>query len=263
MTYRLDSDIPHPYGWPRPRAAKSFVYQPTLTEISSPGHWIDYDRESFLNSLPSRPESFWKLSRRPTKVAWIVSNCKSPSEREKYVDELKRHVQVDIFGRCGKQRCDRNYDGKTIDSCTKRVDKEYKFYLSFENSFCDGYATEKFWWRLSMNVVPVVMGQANYSLIAPPHSLINVGDFETPGSLAEFLKGMSDEEYLSYFWWKDHYEVSLSQRESFCKLCAMLNDEEIPTKTYDMTTWWKKGGHCKDKGSFYWSKPGQNWIARP
>ena len=50
----------------------------------------------------------------------------------------------------------------------------YKFYLSFENSLCVDYITEKFWKVLAYDVVPVVMGDGNYSRDAPPKSFINV-----------------------------------------------------------------------------------------
>ena len=37
------------------------------------------------------------------------------------------------------------------------------FYLAFENSFCDHYVTEKMWRWLKKDIVPVVMGKADYS----------------------------------------------------------------------------------------------------
>lgn len=38
-------------------------------------------------------------------VAWFVSNCKTPSAREKYVAELQKYVQVDVYGACGPFKC--------------------------------------------------------------------------------------------------------------------------------------------------------------
>ena len=45
------------------------------------------------------------------------------------------------------------------------LDKGYKFYLSFENSLCSDYVTEKFWKILKFNIVPVVLGGADYSKV--------------------------------------------------------------------------------------------------
>ena len=40
-----------------------------------------------------------------------------------------------------------------------RLATHYMFYLSFENSLCDDYVTEKLWGWLKRDIVPVVMGQ--------------------------------------------------------------------------------------------------------
>ena len=63
------------------------------------------------------------------------------------------------------------------------------FYLSFENSLCEDYVTEKLWQWLRRDIVPLVMGQANYSAIVPPHSVINALDFSVPKDLGVFLYG--------------------------------------------------------------------------
>lgn len=70
-------------------------------------------------------------------VAWVVSNCHAHSKRMKYVQMMKKYINVDIFGRCGKA-C--NSSG---DNCIKELSSNYKFYLAFENSLCEDYVTEK------------------------------------------------------------------------------------------------------------------------
>jgi len=50
-------------------------------------------------------------------------------------------VQVDIYGKCGQLSCPRSDDQR----CLELLERDYKFYLSFENSNCDEYITEKFW----------------------------------------------------------------------------------------------------------------------
>ncbi len=43
--------------------------------------------------------------------------------------------------------------------CQSRIQKDYKFYLAFENSLCKHYVTEKFWERIPYDMVPIVMGR--------------------------------------------------------------------------------------------------------
>ena len=70
---------------------------------------------------------------------------------------------------------------------------KFYFYLAFENSICNDYVTEKFFRGLQViianldgpwenqdsqaPVVPIVLGGANYSALAPNHSFIHVDDF--------------------------------------------------------------------------------------
>ena len=63
------------------------------------------------------------------------------------------NFQVDIFGECSARSCKR---GET--ACEPNVAAIYKFYLSFENSFCSEYVTEKFYNYMAKDIVPVVLG---------------------------------------------------------------------------------------------------------
>ncbi len=45
----------------------------------------------------------------------------------------------------------------------------YKFYLAFEESWCLDYITAEFYKALEFDVVPVVLGGADYNELAPPH----------------------------------------------------------------------------------------------
>ena len=42
-------------------------------------------------------------------VAWMVSNCDPPSQRNVYADELRRHIDVDVYGKCGNRKCGGRY----------------------------------------------------------------------------------------------------------------------------------------------------------
>ena len=59
----------------------------------------------------------------------------------KYVQELRKYINVDIYGRCGDiHYCDKDSE---YEDCRARTVRQYKFYLSFENSNCREYITEK------------------------------------------------------------------------------------------------------------------------
>ena len=59
---------------------------------------------------------------------------------------------------------------------------KFKFYFSFENSYCDDYITEKFWRRgINIGVVPIVAGlsRKDYQKTTkmPEHSFVHLEDF--------------------------------------------------------------------------------------
>ena len=103
----------------------------------------------------------------------------------------------------------------------------FQFYLAFENSLCEDYITEKFWKVLNFNVIPVVLNGVNMSAVAPPHSYIDIKQFENiAGDIyhlnrfeetfmrryfiteaAKYLIKVSEDEELfaSYFWWRSFY----------------------------------------------------------
>ena len=96
-----------------------------------------------------------------------------------------------------------------------------------------------------MDIVPIVMGGANYSAIAPQGSYIDVNDFSSAEKLAEELKRLSNnrEEYLNFFRWKAKTKVIPEQWG--CNLCKSLQDPK-PSKTYeDLGAWWRGGGNCQ------------------
>ena len=114
----------------------------------------------------------------------MVSNCNSTSDRDHYAMKLGSLVPVDIYGKCGNLTC----SSKDHAACLKMLDKSYKFYLSFENSVCNDYVTEKFFKIFRFSMIPIVLGGDNYSTVAPRKSYIDVNDFESVEKLADYLK---------------------------------------------------------------------------
>ena len=171
--------------------------------------------------------------------------------------ELRRHVGVGVFGDCGGRPCD--------DECVAgAVEAAHMFYLAFENSVCADYVTEKLFERLQAAsgrpMVPVVMGGAQYADVVPERSVIDVRDFDGPADLAKYLGELVEDEheYLSYFWWRDHYKVVDSAeclRMSFCRLCEMLNEEQLAPGHYeDFAEWWRRDGHCLPAEDIPWAR---------
>ena len=46
-----------------------------------------------------------KMHGKKKMVAWFVSNCMTTSGREHYADELKKYVELDVYGACGQLEC--------------------------------------------------------------------------------------------------------------------------------------------------------------
>ena len=93
---------------------------------------------------------------------------------------------MDVYGQCGDLPCPKAARGH--DYCFEDLSANHSFYLAFENSNCVDYITEKFWRTLTKPTIPIVMGGGHYKKEAPPHSYIDVNDFPSVKSLADYLK---------------------------------------------------------------------------
>lgn len=167
-------------------------------------------------------------------VVWHASNCHTPSKRGDYVKQLKKHIVVDIVGKCGPSK-----KGDSFNSTIRlghpvtlnEVDNfnRYKFYLSFENTFCDQYITEKVYkiFQDDITVVPVVRGSGPYKDLLPPGSYIDAADFTTPQALAEYLNKLdkNDTLYNQYFKAREKcvcYNIFRRENAWPCAVCRKI-----------------------------------------
>ncbi|XP_053576133.1 3-galactosyl-N-acetylglucosaminide 4-alpha-L-fucosyltransferase FUT3-like [Bombina bombina] len=203
MTYQADSDIFTPYGW--------------LEKHDS--------HENFTIPLKK------KL------VAWVVSNWNPNYRRTKYYLELKKYIEIDIYGH-GKMLLPRNKQRMILST--------YKFYLAFENSIHKDYITEKLWYNVfNSGTVPVVMGppRANYERFLPPDSFIHVDDFHSPKELASYLLELDkyDKRYQQYFNWRSKFKPvgNTSFATHCCKVCKALKEAPVYRTIPSIDKWFK------------------------
>ncbi|CAH8668006.1 unnamed protein product [Schistosoma margrebowiei] len=217
ISYRMDSTIYVPYH----------NYIPFVASHGPDTKYV----------LPSRNYATGKSKM----VAWFVSNCQPKGPRMMYGKELSRYIQVDIYGRCGILTCPREVDSQ----CFTLLGKHYKFYLSFENSLCPDYITEKFYGNaLINNIIPVVMGASyeEYKRVAPPHSFIHVDQFESPEKLANYLKYLdrNDTAYNEYFSWYEHGTIGVWFPLPQCAICLLAHTaHKLKPYTFpNVSKWW-------------------------
>ncbi|XP_021956410.2 glycoprotein 3-alpha-L-fucosyltransferase A isoform X1 [Folsomia candida] len=192
-------------------------------------------------------------------AAAFVSNCAAWNDRMGYITELKKYIDVDVYGSCGELTCSRF--GR--EDCFGMLKKDYYFYMSFENSNCRDYVTEKLYTNgLSNDIVPIVMGghPDDYLALAPHKSYIHVEDFDSPKELGEYLHFLIEhpDDYNKYFEWKGTGEFISAA--FFCQICAMVHYSDIvpPPNRTKPYRWGHvqaiDSGMCLPKGHWYWTK---------
>lgn len=231
-TYRRDSDFFVPYG-----------------------SYVSLDGQSDPQSF--EPENLNYASGKDKLAIFGISNhC--GGQRMDIIRGLMKYIDISFFGKCATQ-----FDTKNIISCPHNLGKgcaeeikRYKFYLSFENSLCKDYITEKYWRNaLERGLVPVVFGASNYtSDEVIPGSFIKVADFDSIRSLANYLVYLdkNDVAYNQYFKWKTKYKP-VKYNFWLCQLCKALHDPTKPPKIYhNISHFWGVKGACKINKDFYY-----------
>ncbi|CAH1790908.1 unnamed protein product [Owenia fusiformis] len=237
MGYHRNSDIWNPYGYYNGSHIK---YKETIIDIKQ---WSIQPDTNFA-------ENKTKL------VFSAISNCITSSRREVYIHDLQHYTSVDIYGRCGDLFCEQNT------SCEDEFYKPYKFYLAFENSICEDYVTEKLWRALvKWNVVPIVLGGADYETLLPPNSYIDIADFSSTSYLARFLKMLNENDnlYNQYFMWKfipEHRDLNTKSEwpleTTFCQICNKLNSAPMSNEYFmSLEQVYDKKRYCKKTSKYY------------
>jgi alpha-1,3-fucosyltransferase 10 len=158
--------------------------------------WTPYLRGEDALLAPASPKT------EAAPCVYVASNARDASGRHAYVGALMRHIAVDAWGECLRNRRWDRDDGRTTKLATIA---RYRFTLAFENSIASDYVTEKFFDALAVGSVPVVLGAPNVADYAPaPDAFVDVRDFDGPASLARHLAALARDEpaYARALAWK-------------------------------------------------------------
>ncbi|KAL6116056.1 fut4 [Pungitius sinensis] len=215
LSYRTDSDIFLPYGYlvPGKGGTKRFAQ-------------------------PLRAASLSRLIR-PRLLAWVISNWSESQARVSFYYQLRRYVQVDVFGRSGQPVPEDGVGGSVV-----RLVGRYQFYLALENSQHTDYITEKLWNAVRAGAVPVVLGPSrqNYERFLPPEAFIHVDDFATVRELARYLLMLRRDpaRLRTHLDWREAYSVYQPSfwSDHYCAACRAVRRTRGGTDVVNDLTGW-------------------------
>ncbi|XP_045930456.1 alpha-(1,3)-fucosyltransferase 4-like [Micropterus dolomieu] len=217
MTYRTDSDIFLPYGYlvPHDRRTKG-IQNRFAHQLRVPSHLL-----------------------RPRLLAWVISNWSESHARVALYYQLRRYIQVDVFGRAGRPLPEDSGGNSVV-----RLVGRYQFYLALENSQHTDYITEKLWNAVTAGAVPVVLGPSrqNYERFLPPEAFIHVDDFPTVRGLARYLLTLrrNPARLRRHLDWRGSYSVHQPSfwAEHYCTACRAVRRTKGGTDMVkDLTRW--------------------------
>lgn len=119
------------------------------------------------------------------------------NDRIELFNNLNSYKRVDSYGQLF------NNVGQPLrgsEEAKLNVITQYKFTIAFENSYHDGYNTEKIIQPLATNCIPIYSGGSRVKEFFNPNSFIYANDFKSINELAEYVKyvDQNDDLYLKY-----------------------------------------------------------------
>ena len=185
---------------------------------------------------------FLAIAKAKTKDAIIItSHCETDAKRLEYVHELQEYIQVDVMGGCGQEwRCGELY---VHDDCFSILNTTYRYYLAFENSFCRGYRTEKFFENFPYDLLMITRGDMSLFKEEPKDSYIATSEFKSVADLGNYLKSVSEspEKYAELLRKKSQYESLPYEQvyeKSLCEICKRMNFQSKHRKLVsDLDKW--------------------------
>ena len=173
--------------------------------------------EDYNTTIPSRAQYGDNI------VVAFISNCESMNDREAYLEELMKFIDVHSYGACLRTK-DLNESKTSVwhDLEHKReIQGRYMFTLAFENANEDDWVTEKLFDPLRAGSIPVYIGANNVDNYLPcinASCIIEVRKFVDPKDLASHLLHVSQSENMfnALHAWRAH-----PMREDFIQLTKL------------------------------------------
>ncbi|XP_029381931.1 alpha-(1,3)-fucosyltransferase 9-like isoform X2 [Echeneis naucrates] len=201
-SYRLDSNIPVPYG--------------------------------YLEPLTTQDRSF-QLPPKTKLVCWIVSNWNRKHRRVQYYEELRQHVQIHVYGDAvGQPVSDQDY-AHIVSSCKFYLSFENSVHRDYitEKLFSP--------MNLGSVPVVIGPPRQNYEDHVPADSFIHVDDFSSAKELADRLSYLDGNttEYRKLFTWRRRWKVKKSWfgREQACRTCLYLHRNRHVQVFHELNSW--------------------------
>ncbi|CAG9786014.1 unnamed protein product [Diatraea saccharalis] len=164
-------------------------YMGSIDDITSTEYFIP---TSVKNGLLNRISS----------IIYLQSDCETSTERDTYVKELMKYIQIDSYGAClnnkklPKQFSEDYLNNLNEDNFLKFVAR-YKFVVAIENGVCEDYVTEKFWRAIKVGSVPIYFGSPSIRDWFPNNkSAILLDDFPTPEVMSKHIKKLLNNDNL-------------------------------------------------------------------
>ncbi|VVC90063.1 unnamed protein product [Leptidea sinapis] len=181
-----------------------FNYSSTFSEHSDvpfPLQYLD-SFDDITNSKYFVPTTIKNGFKNISAVMYLQTDCETATERDEYVKELMKYIQVDSYGTCLKNkdmptRFTMDYLNNLNDDSFLRFIARYKFVLAIENGVCDDYVTEKFWRAIKTGTVPIYFGSPTIRHWLPNEkSAILLEDYPSPKVMSEHIKKLVDNDSL-------------------------------------------------------------------
>lgn len=194
---------------------RGFFDFPGIGPYAVPAQLLSNAVSSQLSAMQA--EGGWSIHR--SAVAMAVGHCELGTVRGDYFRDLMGFIRVDSYGKClstatiSPSQVAAAADAPTLPcfGCNWPYRKEkleifkaYPFVLTFENSNCYDYVTEKIYDAFLSGAVPVYLGAPNIEEWVPRGSFIDARQFSGPEELASYLTALAADpvRYAQYHAWR-------------------------------------------------------------